>query len=144
MIKFENLPRLRELKETHGLFMLGTVVRENSEPLYLVWSTVGVCALLLSSEDLVNPVVYCALDEYAKPKRNVGLSALIFNSLYIDNEPIAFYGVRTGNKLQDILFHISSYLSLSKDNEDTIYDIYPFTEKSLTHRVEELIKKHIQ
>lgn len=140
MIKFENIPKLKDLQETHGLFHLGTVVRENGSSLYLVWNTLASCALLLSNNDLTNPVVYCAVDDYGKPKRNTGLSALIFNVEIIENGPIAFYGVTTGTKLQDLLVYLSAYISLSKEDEETIYDVDPFVDKSYFDRLDNLVK----
>ena len=142
MIKFENIPKLEDLKDTHGLFLLGTVVRENDTPLYLVWNIVGACALLLSNDDLTKPKVYCTVDNTGKPKRNVGVSALIFNKRYIDNDPIAFFGVLTGNKLQFILVHLSAHITLNRPNEDSLYDLYYFLDQSVFDRIGNLIKEH--
>lgn len=143
MIKFENIPKLKDLKDTHGLFQLGTVVREDDTPLYLAWNIPGACALLLSSCDLTKPQVYCVVDDTGKPKRNTGVSALIFNKEYIDNEPIAFYGVMTQNKLQYIFVHLSAHITLNRPNEDSLYDIHPFVDQSMFDRIGNLIKEHI-
>ena len=140
MIKFENIPKLEDLKYTHGLFRIGTVFRKESEPLYLVWNAYTVTGLLLENEDLLNPVVYCTLNDEAKPKRNTGLSIVVFNREIIDEEPIAFYGIRTGDKLQRILTHIAAHLSLI--NIDFKYDMCPYSEESLVVQIKSLIKEH--
>ena len=140
MIKFENIPKLKDVYETHGLFRIGTIFRKESEPLYLVWNAYTVTGLLLENEDLLNPVVYCTLNDEAKPKRNTGLSIVVFNREIIDEEPIAFYGIRTGDKLQRILTHIAAHLSLI--NIDFKHDMLPYSEESLVEQIESLIKEH--